>query len=185
MKCTDSIMNPRQLFLLLFCYCITLSLNFILEWLCFVGFVFMLMLGPKENSHNFFSSIKSTLSLTFIIKLIINLQIYRTTLLYTYYLRKSWARSLESLLEGHNCFKPVCQSSRRSIIVCFLSLLAKAVLQSSHNLRSAGQWPYPPSLMGNFSSQNSWKNLRNKCVFGFYALLILWLECTIGDRHLC
>ncbi len=140
MKCTDFIMNPRRLFLLLFCYC-TLSLNFILEWFCFVGFVFMLMLGPKENSHNFFSSIKSTLILTFIIKLIINLLIYRTKLLYTYYLRKSWARSLESPPEGHNCFKPVCQSSRRSIIVCFLSLLAKAGLQSSHNLRSAGQAP--------------------------------------------
>jgi hypothetical protein len=39
-----------------------------------VGFIFTIMLGSKENSHHFFSSIKITLILTIII---INLQIYR------------------------------------------------------------------------------------------------------------
>jgi hypothetical protein len=42
-----------------------------------VGFIFTIMLGSKENSHHFFSSIKITLILTIII---INLQIYRTAL---------------------------------------------------------------------------------------------------------
>ncbi len=171
-------MNPRRLFLHFFVitYYRLSSLQF--RVVLFYGFCFYV--NGRTKGHNFFSSIKSTLILTFIIKFKINLQFYRTTLLYTYYLRKSWARSLESLLEGHNCLEPVCQGSRRSIIVCFLSLLAKAGLKSSDNFRSA-----VPVSDGKFCIENSWKNLRNKCVFGFYVLFVLWLECTIGDRHLC
>ncbi len=43
-----------------------------------VDSVFMIMLGSKKNSHNILSFIKSTLILSFIIKVIINLRIYRT-----------------------------------------------------------------------------------------------------------
>jgi hypothetical protein len=42
-----------------------------------VDLIFMIMLGSKEHSHHFFSSTKITLILTFIL---MNLQIYRTTL---------------------------------------------------------------------------------------------------------
>ncbi len=44
-------------------YCITadqtISFRFSLRWFCFCGFIFMTMLGSKENSYIFFSSIKS------------------------------------------------------------------------------------------------------------------------------
>ncbi len=79
------------------CYCI----NPYPSLYCAVLFLlFLVMLGSKKTSHNFFSSIKSTLILAFIIKFKIYLQICITTLLYnvqTPYCYKSWARICKRL----------------------------------------------------------------------------------------
>ncbi len=58
-----------------------------------------------------------------------------------------WARSPESLMEGHNWFlNQFFEIHRRSIIVCFLSLSAKAGLNLPP-FRSSCSWP--PSLISN------------------------------------
>jgi hypothetical protein len=78
MKCTDFTLNPSFFRLIQFVIGSQLPNTLIAGWFCFsVGFIFVIILGLKENSHHFFSSIKITPILTIII---MNSQIYRTTL---------------------------------------------------------------------------------------------------------